>query len=192
MHLVTKKWCYLHFSFLFAFFSQCFTPFYNEVLDWLMWHLRVSRKNLIKKSGDWHWVWEIILQDRQQRRKYQDSDDWRLFLRPSPCQTLNILTPVKENKEGSILKKGIGTPVCSEDDSFFLFRYLMHNPVLLSTVQSFDEQRLTVIRTQMVLLLKVFIYLDSTQTRYEALFNFPNVIRFLRVIAMLLGWLKLF
>lgn len=28
---------------------------------------------------------------------------------------------------------------------FFHFRYLMHNPVLISTVQPFDEQQVTVI-----------------------------------------------
>lgn len=43
-----------------------------------------------------------------------------------------------------------------------------------------------------MLLLKIFICLDSIQTRYEALFKFPSVIRFPRVIAMLLDLLKLF
>lgn len=71
----------------------------------------------------------------------------------------------------------------------------MHNPVLLSTVQSYDEQQVTVTtwtKTQVVLFLKIFIYLDSIQTKYEGLFKFPNVIRFLRDIAMLLDLLKLF
>lgn len=152
--------------FLFPMFHLLF---YNEVLNWLMWRLWVSRKNSIEK--EWWLALGLgnhILWDRQQRGKYKGSDDLRQFLRLSVCQTLNILTPVKENKEGSFLQKGLGIPVYSKD-IFSLSRYLMHKAVILSTAQSFwgavSNCHNTGIRTQVVLLLKIFIYFDSIQTR---------------------------